>query len=990
MAWDRQTTKSEGIFSHVFGPVLRLLSLLPLRIAHHPGVVIRVFDLSHNSAPHLDQSNASSSNSDARSISGNVDSLRVTHGQSLVIRSQGLQQAQVSPPSSDQRCITYVHEAPAPTQGPREEGSHHYTPQNEQLHQLQLQIDKALHEVQQSSQKIQQQQQQVDNILQRLEQSDQRMDQSLRENQQQLNDILYQLQQPGHQVDQLSLQQQQTDHQVQQQQQQIDNILQKIQEAYQDGHEMIQHIQKTNRENDQEASLQQVRKDIMGQLQNIFQRQRQEFDHLMVAKSRAQAVLARSSKEFSDPRLFIVLPKATGLIDQNGRWCSFQFRLYYLCDCGTHTMGDDGKTRHEIHLAQHPGYDLRNHGAFFEKFGPYLLMMMYMVKYGAMSAGRFVPPLSDLKLDMDQEQLHFPKEDIGRQVDDMIAYLESTILVNSRNEDPSSKWELDTSELALLKSYLEAVEDEDVLGNLCHSITRDRHSVWVCSEHQREYHESALVWVKDLVVADCEECIEDQGKTTIKIKSDTLAKQFLEAMEVVSWVRGLNKKSGRNGYDAVAMSTSYILIDRDTIHSLILDFGRFTLSASITKGGTRNLGIEMEKLSDLTRDDLASILRCHHNRLTIRNTPQEADEDRLVSLLQHSAKLEVLRIVCKANRSLAVVNLIISARETVLQNGSLLPLRTFEMMDEGLVPIDMYSPCDSSGHITSTLKFSKDVNTFDMSTDLKFPIRSSGYGPVLDFVRNFGWTVENLLLSEQLDDKHIRIILDAVRDRGSRIRALSIAPNSLTTAGMDVLDEIIEMSPNVVSIGMRYFYLGDKTYLSKVENSLTRYKAQLHHLRLHGNKIGDWLPQIAGIIPSRDILPKMNALTLDGGNEVSKDCITWIVTMISAPPQPPSATALPEPWTRLKRITLRSIVLSPEDWESVIRAIDLTELEWLNLKTTNFAYDQLGVLVNQIIDNVPSQARERTFCIDKKLLEQEEARTLCATLREKVPLVKFN
>ncbi|KAK3818929.1 MAG: hypothetical protein J3Q66DRAFT_368965 [Benniella sp.] len=312
-------------------------------------------------------------------------------------------------------------------------------------------------------------------------------------------------------------------------------------------------------------------------------------------------------------------------------------------------------------------------------------------------------------------------------------------------------------------------------------------------------------------------------------------------------------------------------------------------------------------------------------------------------------------------------------------------------MDEGLVPVDIYGYCDGSGHITSTLKFPKDVKTFDMFTDIRFPDFTSEYDPVLDLVRNFGWTVEKLILPYWFNDEHAGILLDVVRDRGSRITRLTIDPYTLTTTGMNVLDEIVEMSPSVVSIGMWYFGLEVKAYRGKVESLLTQYKAQLHHVVLHGDKMGDWSSQIAGVIPTRDALPKMDELTFDIGNgEVSKECIAWIVAMISTPPQPRSKTTLPEPLTGLKRITLGRIVLSYEDWESVIRAIDLTEVEWLDLQTTNFGQAQLRLLVNQITDNVASQIRVRTLCINEKLLEQEEARTLCTTLREKAPLVNFN
>jgi hypothetical protein len=64
-------------------------------------------------------------------------------------------------------------------------------------------------------------------------------------------------------------------------------------------------------------------------------------------------------------------------------------------------MPENCKTPHEIHLAKHDGYDLDQPTKFFEQYGPYLLTMMYMVKYGIVAAGLIVPALA--KLDVADE-----------------------------------------------------------------------------------------------------------------------------------------------------------------------------------------------------------------------------------------------------------------------------------------------------------------------------------------------------------------------------------------------------------------------------------------------------------------------------------------------------------------------------------------------------------------------------------------------------------
>jgi hypothetical protein len=479
-----------------------------------------------------------------------------------------------------------------------------------------------------------------------------------------------------------------------------------------------------------------------------------------------------------------------------------------------------------------------------------------------------------------------------------------------------------------------------------------------------------LWWSKEFIAAKDGEYIEDQRKVTIKVKSDTRIIRILEAMRMVCWIQGFNKQWPMTAHDSgsMAMSASYILIDRNTTHSLVLEYGQsirqFILSASITEDGTCNMEIEMDSLSHVSPDVLASLSRCPHNKLTIRSTPSESEEDQLINILQRSAKLEVLRIGCQAIRSLAVVNLILSIRDQMLQNGTPLSLRTFELMDEELCPINDYNFCDAHGHIASTMKFSKAVKTFEMSTNVKFPFSSSTFGPIIDFAQSYGWSIETLTASSQFGDNHARIIRGAVQDRGSQITTLNIVPYTITTDGLDVLDEITGMSSSNVSIGMRCHRLGERGILDKVENPLMRYKADVYHLSLGGSNIGDWLSHIASFIPARDVLPKMSALTLEGEIQstvpktcIPKTCIPWIITMISAPPQPPSATALPEPLTRLRRLTISNARFEAEDWKSVIRAIDLTELEWLDFKVTNFSQVELELLVYRIIDNGASQAR---------------------------------
>ena len=976
---------------------------MPLRIACHPGVTLEVIVADNRQGGTV--ASTASSSSGIHSISNTVDALRIagagTDNQALVIHSQSPTLETRMHHVSSQRHIALgssQEDEPSNRVYTLTDGN---ATQQEQLHQMQQQIARALQEIQQTKELMHQLQQRADDIQQIMQQKDEQSTQKTLQLQQRIDDVhqttLETDQHTSQRIEQIQQQMDDTLHKDQQTYQTIQLIRQQLDDIVQKLGQMEQtHEEDKDGDQQETPSEQKTHRNATQDLGEALLQQRLSFDRLLSIRSRVQALLAQSFQESPVPRLFIVLPKATGLVGQDGRLFFSRFRLYFLCECGAHTMNKNSKKVHKVHLAYHTGYDLNNHNAFFDKYGPYLLTMMYMVKYGAISSGRVVPPLLDLKAD----RFGFSMKDIGRLADDMIMYLEDAICTNSGDNDPTFGWELDPLELAQLKSYLKADEDENVFGSLCHTKTPDRYSVWICNKHQREYHESTLVTlhqIKEAIMANDGEYIEEQNKTTIRITSGKLAKRFLEAMKIVHWIynpndqwllKGLGQELGCRY--SVAMSIAHILIDHNITDSLVLDFGRFSLSTSISQEGTRTMELKVEKLSNLALDDLTSIFECLHNQLMIVNTPQEADEDRLISILQHSAKLEVLRIGCKANRSLAVINLIISTRKKFLQRGSPLSLQSFELMDVGPVPINIYGSLDTYGHITSTLKFSKDAKAFDMFADVKFPNSSSEYGPVLEFVRNYGWTVEKLVASSLLNIDHAEIILGAIRDRGSRITTLDIVPVAISADGYNTLDEIIKMSPNLVSLGLWCPFLGIKSAVGRTVATISRYKDRLHILRLSGTSIENWLPRIGDAFPTRDIFPNMCGLSITGhyGNTISGDCVRWIVAMVSAPTQSSSATPSLEPLARLKRLIL-SVALGPEDWKSVIRSIDMTELEWLEFKGSNFSRKELELLVHQFVGNDTSPARLRTLCIDNKLLEQEDVRALCATLREKLPQIEI-
>ncbi|KAF9936215.1 hypothetical protein BGZ65_002656, partial [Modicella reniformis] len=225
-----------------------------------------------------------------------------------------------------------------------------------------------------------------------------------------------------------------------------------------------QHFERLQTEMDKNKQLQeqmvQMQKTMDEKQDQTIRMQQQALDRLAIIQDRVQAVLTQTYElhEYPIPRLFIVLPMSVGLRDKFKSLFSEQFRLYFLCECGTHTMSEDSKTPHEIHLAKHEGYDLEQPTEFFERYGTYILTLMQMIKYGITVAGVVVPSLANFKimdeLDTAQKYLEYLKNNIAPLVDDTIGFLQD---IKSNNEADA---ELSTDHTEF--DQLEALEGADL------------------------------------------------------------------------------------------------------------------------------------------------------------------------------------------------------------------------------------------------------------------------------------------------------------------------------------------------------------------------------------------------------------------------------------------------------------------------------------------------------------------------------------------------
>jgi len=818
-------------------------------------------------------------------------------------------------------------------------------------------------------------------------------------------------------------------------------------------------------------------KAIEEEQERIRQARQQALDRLAAIQNRSRELLLHEYElhEGAIPRLFIVLPKATGLCNRSTRSIAKRFRLYFLCECGIHTMSEGCETPHEIHLAKHEGYTLNKATEFFRKYGTYLRTMMHMVKYGATAAGMTVPPLANFKIvddpADDSKHLEYIRKNIESLVDDTINYLQTInpgtgtdIELNAEQLSFNKPESLKNADMLELESHLKANSQGRISGNMYRIVNSDGHVKWVCSDHYLSSHQkSAVEQLRDIVKANRGKYTEAVGRIEIKIASNAQAMKFYDALikaRVIQELRitfrwdatmdelrlfatavttanllhltmdgtrlkgpvfdvlnrnrrfdpilansrlqslhlkGFDEFFSRIG-DSAALPTLKLrmfAMDQDIpsnpksfksfnsfldhcpslaimmlklhdqysitealdnflnklhkLESLYIDGSNLSIIAGVSESKIQNTILKIKRLDGLSEDDLRFIQQGHLTQLQIEYTPQETVEDRLADALRHNPQLSLLEVGCDEMRYLAVTNLVVSTRAALLQKHGSCRLRTFVLMEDGLVPFEERGAFDDKTHLSSRITFAEDSLTFEMHTWLRIqdqrPI--SGHDPVCDFLGEYGWSIVDCRVPWTITDDFMVTLADATSRGGSELERIVIYPLSLPDSALDYLDRIIGQSSHFVELGLLFYQLGWKQVgrLERALYLLRRYRQTVFGILMYGDSVEEWLPHFASSFPTRNFFPNMTSFTVTSDNafDITPDCFDWVLTMIAPPP----------PEDRVKKVTtiqLGGIRLDPEDWRALIEAIDITTLEHFSIGFSNLAEEQFNLLVNRILD----------------------------------------
>ncbi|KAF9352117.1 hypothetical protein BGX26_010007 [Mortierella sp. AD094] len=187
----------------------------------------------------------------------------------------------------------------------------------------------------------------------------------------------------------------------------------------------------------------------------VWELQKQMNDRLIPIERKTAAILTQNYEllEYTILKLFIVLPETSTSWDPKTMFRT-RFRLHFICECGEHTMPADMSST--------------NRQSSSKKYGPFLMLMLEMIKMGTGIAGHVVPALASLKVvdivDSVQSTIDTVTSKVIEGVDYSLAYLEEnrTLIQKSNGVVVDGNARASQQELARYLAGVEGLEGVDL------------------------------------------------------------------------------------------------------------------------------------------------------------------------------------------------------------------------------------------------------------------------------------------------------------------------------------------------------------------------------------------------------------------------------------------------------------------------------------------------------------------------------------------------
>ncbi|KAK3821010.1 MAG: hypothetical protein J3Q66DRAFT_332445, partial [Benniella sp.] len=413
--------------------------------------------------------------------------------------------------------------------------------------------------------------------------------------------------------------------------------------------------------------------------------------------------------------------------------------------------------------------------------------------------------------------------------------------------------------------------------------------------------------------------------------------------------------------DVVGMATSIC-----KIKSLRIDYRKLSIQIGASQGATQNVYMAITTLGIVSLQDVDFIKQCHLTRLTTWYDQGQADEIWWIEIIRTSQSLTHLRVGCKGEHALSLVELVLFTRKDTLQRRGSCSLRTFESMEDPQVPFDVLADRDSAFHIQSHIAFPDNSITFDMRTWIRFEkmTRLRADHPMLGFILRYGQFIVFLDGYIFSDEKFADLLDDTGSRRLESLIVYSTAAGYLSRQ-VDRLLEIIKRSPNL-KLGL-CLQLGND--VEEVQAFLCRHGAIISKIQLRGGTPEQWSRTSSSFL-SRHHFPVLESFEALPTNiktrnrswkslklsDVSYFRFPWDIVQLfpkldesdANAPRVCRPASLAAPWTSMKKIALRRIELQPKEWTIVLEGIDFKVIEHLNLQSSNFSQEQFKQLLKRL------------------------------------------
>jgi hypothetical protein len=212
--------------------------------------------------------------------------------------------------------------------------------------------------------------------------------------------------------------------------------------------------------------------------EKMLKMQQETIDGLIVNQQRVDALLVQNYElhEYPIPRLFVIMPEALNKWDPTTLLVK-KYRLHFLCECGEHRKSDSGHVttpgaapvreipiKNRVHLTNHPGYELSRPNEFFDRYGPFVLGMLRILKH-CLTVTTMVAPavaLAESGVKDVMDGVKAISERTLQAVDTSIGFLESRVNGGKLVEDVSQDGEFEGQEDDDLLQDLAALEGADL------------------------------------------------------------------------------------------------------------------------------------------------------------------------------------------------------------------------------------------------------------------------------------------------------------------------------------------------------------------------------------------------------------------------------------------------------------------------------------------------------------------------------------------------